>query len=48
MAYEPSWLGNQLMVLYLPLLAAGALARQSVFPFRRGGCRSRPSACRRC
>jgi hypothetical protein len=36
MAYEPSWLGNQLMVLYLPLLAAGAVTRQSVFPFRRG------------
>jgi len=36
LAYEPSWLGNQLMVLYLPLLAAGALQRQSVFPFRRG------------
>ena len=35
-AYEPSWLGNQLMVLYLPLLAAGALERQSVFPFKRG------------
>jgi hypothetical protein len=36
LAYEPSWLGNQLMVLYIPLLAAGALSRQSVFPFRRG------------
>ncbi len=36
MAYEPSWLGNQLMVLYLPLLAAGAFQRQSVFGFRRG------------
>jgi hypothetical protein len=36
LAYEPSWLGNQLMVLYVPLFAAGALTRQSVFPFRRG------------
>jgi hypothetical protein len=33
---EPSWLGNQLMVLYLPLLAAGAFTRQSAFSFRRG------------
>ena len=36
LAYEPSWLGNQLMVLYIPLLAAGPLTRQSVFPLRRG------------
>ena len=36
LAYEPSWLGNQLMALYLPLLGASALLRQSVFPFRRG------------
>jgi O-antigen ligase len=36
MAYEPSWLGNQLMVLYLPLLVSSTLNRQSVFPWRRG------------
>jgi O-antigen ligase len=36
MAYEPSWLGNQLMVLYVPLLASSTLERQSVFPWRRG------------
>jgi O-antigen ligase len=36
LAYEPSWLGNQLMVLYIPLLAAGALTRRSVFPSQRG------------
>jgi hypothetical protein len=36
LAYEPSWFGNQLMVLYIPLLAAATLERQSVFTFRRG------------
>jgi len=36
MAYEPSWLGNQLMVLYVPLLMSSTLERQSVFPWRRG------------
>ena len=36
MAYEPSWLGNQLMVLYVPLLMSSTLVRQSVFPWRRG------------
>jgi O-antigen ligase len=36
LAYEPSWLGNQLMVLYVPLLAAATIERQSVFPGRRG------------
>jgi O-antigen ligase len=35
-AYEPSWLGNQLMVLYVPLLASATVLRQSVFPYRRG------------
>jgi O-antigen ligase len=36
MAYEPSWLGNQLMVLYVPLLASSTIERQSVFPWRLG------------
>jgi O-antigen ligase len=36
LAYEPSWLGNQLMVLYIPLLAAATLRRESVFGYRRG------------
>jgi O-antigen ligase len=36
MAYEPSWLGNQLMVLYVPLLVSSTLERRSVFPWRRG------------
>lgn len=36
LAYEPSWLGNQLMVLYLPLFLASAIERKSAFPWRRG------------
>jgi O-antigen ligase len=36
MSYEPSWLGNQLMVLYIPLLAAATFTRRSVFSDRRG------------
>jgi O-antigen ligase len=36
MAYEPSWLGNQLMVLYVPLLMASAIQQTSVFPWKRG------------
>ena len=36
LAYEPSWMGNQLMILYLPLLSAAVLERKTVFRFRRG------------
>jgi len=32
MAYEPSWLGNQLVLLYLPLWLASVLRAYSVFP----------------
>ncbi len=35
LAYEPSWLGNQLMVLYLPLLFASVVQGKSVFSTRR-------------
>jgi O-antigen ligase len=35
LAYEPSWLGNQLMVLYLPLLFASVALGKSVFSARR-------------
>jgi O-antigen ligase len=31
-AYEPSWLGNQLMVLYFPLWAASLILGYSAFP----------------
>ena len=31
LSYEPSWLGNQLMVLYLPLLFASVAQRKTVF-----------------
>jgi O-antigen ligase len=36
MAYEPSWLGNQLMVLYVPLFLASVMERKSALPWRRG------------
>jgi O-antigen ligase len=32
LAYEPSWLANQLVVLFLPLLLASVIRRFSVFP----------------
>jgi O-antigen ligase len=32
LAYEPSWLGNQLVLLYLPLLVSSVLRRTSIFP----------------
>ena len=35
-AYEPSWLGDQLVILYLPLWLASALGRSSVFTKPRG------------
>jgi O-antigen ligase len=35
LAYEPSWLGNQLVLLYIPLLAASVAQRSSVFGRRR-------------
>lgn len=31
MAYEPSWLGDQLVVLYLPLLVSSVLRKRTVF-----------------
>jgi O-antigen ligase len=34
-AYEPSWLGNQLVVLYIPLLLGSVLSRFSVYSVRR-------------
>ena len=34
MAYEPSWLADQLLLLYLPLLLASVLRDQTVFPLR--------------
>jgi O-antigen ligase len=34
-AYEPSWLGNQLVVFYIPLLLGSVLTRFSVFSTRR-------------
>ena len=36
MAYEPSWLGDQLVLLYLPFLLSSVFTRSSVF-FRRKG-----------
>lgn len=35
LAFEPSWLGDQLVVLYLPLWIGSVLTRQSVFSARR-------------
>lgn len=35
LAYEPSWLGNQLVVLYLPLWISSVIAGYSVFPSLR-------------
>ncbi|MGA9192005.1 MAG: O-antigen ligase family protein [Anaerolineales bacterium] len=35
MAYEPSWLGDQLVVLYLPLWLGSVLTRYSAFTRRR-------------
>jgi O-antigen ligase len=32
LAYEPSWLGNQLVLLYLPFMVSGVTRRSSVFP----------------
>jgi O-antigen ligase len=34
MAFEPSWLGDQLVVFYVPLLIASVLLKRSVFNFR--------------
>ncbi|MGD8633379.1 MAG: O-antigen ligase family protein, partial [Anaerolineales bacterium] len=34
MAFEPSWLGDQLVVLYIPILLASVLRDQSVFSIR--------------
>ena len=34
-AYEPSWLGNQLVIFYIPLLLGSVLTRFSVFSARR-------------
>jgi hypothetical protein len=36
MAFEPSWLGDQLIVLYLPLWLGALLKRQSLIPWRMG------------
>ncbi len=36
LAYEPSWLADQIVVLYLPLWAASVAMRFSVFRFRKG------------
>lgn len=35
LAYEPSWLGNQLVILYLPLLFSSVVLKESVFSGRR-------------
>jgi hypothetical protein len=35
MTYEPSWFGDQLVIVYLPLLLASVLQRRSVFSSRR-------------
>jgi len=35
-AFEPSWLGDQLVVLYLPLWLGAVLRRTSLLPWRRG------------
>jgi O-antigen ligase len=35
MSFEPSWLGGQLMVLYLPLLFASVVQKRSVFTSKR-------------
>jgi hypothetical protein len=35
LAYEPSWLANQLVILYLPLLIASVLQRYSAWTVRR-------------
>jgi O-antigen ligase len=32
LAFEPSWLGNQLVLLYLPILISSTLRRTSIFP----------------
>jgi len=34
-AYEPSWLGNQLVIFYIPLLLGSVLTRFSVFSAKR-------------
>jgi O-antigen ligase len=36
MAYEPSWLGDQLVLLYLPFLLSNVLTGTSVFTRRKG------------
>jgi len=36
MAYEPSWLADQLVVFYLPLWTASVLRRETAFGIRRG------------
>ena len=36
LAYEPSWFGNQLAILYLPLWAASAFSGYSAFKRRKG------------
>lgn len=36
LTYEPSWLANQLIVLYIPLWAASVTKRFSVYRIRRG------------
>ncbi len=36
MAYEPSWLGDQLVLLYLPFLLSSVLTGTSVFARRKG------------
>jgi hypothetical protein len=35
MTYEPSWFGDQLVIIYLPILFASVLQRRSVFSARR-------------
>ncbi|MEK7205028.1 MAG: hypothetical protein AAB254_05920, partial [candidate division NC10 bacterium] len=37
LAYEPSWLADQLLMLYLPLLLASVLRRETVLGIRVGG-----------
>jgi O-antigen ligase len=35
-AFEPSWLADQLVILYMPLALAGVIRKKSVFNFRLG------------
>nr|NIV29135.1 hypothetical protein [Anaerolineae bacterium] len=35
-AFEPSWLGDQLIVLYLPIWLGAVLTKDSILPFHKG------------